>query len=179
MKVYDSKGKSLRETGLTTEIMELNDAPHGCPLILGWDWLQKNVEKIAIDRPALEFYQPVEIQGVHDHTEWEEALEDSAWIGIVKVNSMGKSFWADIEIVEWDRLETLRVAHIQFTDAAGNSVADRLPPQYRQFAQLFSREAQQQLPEHASQDMTIDLEPGKVPPAGHLYPLSKDELDLL
>ena len=92
---------------------------------------------------------------------------------------MGKSFWADIEVVEWDRLETLRVAHIQFTDAAGNSVADRLPPQYRQFAQLFSREAQQQLPEHGPQDMTIDLEPGKVPPAGHLYPLSKDELDLL
>ena len=179
MKVYDSKGKSLRETDLTTEIMELNDAAHGCPLILGWDWLQKNVEKIAIDRPALEFYQPVEIQEVHDHSEWEEALEDSAWIGIVKVNSMGKSFWADIEVVEWDRLETLRVAHIQFTDAAGNSVADRLPPQYRQFAQLFSREAQQQLSEHGSEDMTIDLEPGKVPPAGHLYPLSKDELDLL
>jgi len=44
---------------------------------------------------------------------------------------------------------------------------------------MFGIEAQAALPPHSEQDMTIDLEPGKQPPSGKLYPLSPDELELL
>jgi len=44
---------------------------------------------------------------------------------------------------------------------------------------MFGKEAQAALPAHGEQDMTIDLQPGKQPPSGKLYPLSPDELELL
>jgi len=43
----------------------------------------------------------------------------------------------------------------------------------------LGKEAQAALPAQGEQDMTIDLEPGKQPPSGKLYPLSPDELKLL
>jgi len=58
-------------------------------------------------------------------------------------------------------------------------LAERLPTQYRDFVRIFGKEAQAALPAHGEQDMTIDLEPGKQPPSGKLYPLSPDELELL
>jgi len=54
-----------------------------------------------------------------------------------------------------------------------------LPTQYRDFVRIFGKEAQAALPAHGEQDMTIDLEPGKQPPSGKIYPLSPDELELL
>ena len=35
------------------------------------------------------------------------------------------------------------------------------------------------MPEHGPWDMSIDLEPGKQPLSGHLYPLSHDEMEYL
>ena len=66
-----------------------------------------------------------------------------------------------------------------WTDKHGKSVKDQLLPQYRRFAKLFSREEQSRLPEHSPWDIEIDLEPGKQPPSGHLYPLSHNELEAL
>ena len=67
----------------------------------------------------------------------------------------------------------------QWTDTNGNAVALRLLIQYRPYAEVFSREAQHSLLEHGPYDMEINLELGKDAPMGSLYPLSKDELDLL
>jgi len=58
-------------------------------------------------------------------------------------------------------------------------LVERLPTQYRDFVRIFGKEAQAALPAHGEQDMTINLEPGKQPPSGKLYPLSPDELELL
>jgi hypothetical protein len=44
---------------------------------------------------------------------------------------------------------------------------------------VFSRQEQDQLPMHGPYDMEIDLELGKQPPSGHLYPLSQNELEAL
>ena len=60
-----------------------------------------------------------------------------------------------------------------------DELAARLPPQYREWAPIFGKEAQAALPDHGPQDMVIDLEPGTKPPSGKLYPLSPDELELL
>ena len=58
-------------------------------------------------------------------------------------------------------------------------MALRLPIQYKPYAEVFSREAQHSLLENGPHDMEINLELGKEAPEGSLYPLSKDELDLL
>jgi len=59
------------------------------------------------------------------------------------------------------------------------TLAERLPVQYRDFVEIFGKAAQASRPAHGSQDMVIDLEPGKQPPSEKLYPLSPDELKLL
>ena len=69
---------------------------------------------------------------------------------------------------------------MQITEAENlQGLAERLPTQYRDFVRIFGKAAQAALPAHGEQDMTIDLEPGKQPPSGKLYPLSLDELELL
>jgi len=60
-----------------------------------------------------------------------------------------------------------------------NTLAKRLPVQYRDFIEIFGKAVQASLPAHRPQDMVIDLEPGKKPPSGKLYPLSLKELELL
>ena len=66
-----------------------------------------------------------------------------------------------------------------WTDEQGKPVFDRIPHQYRRYAKVFSRQEQDQLPKHGPHNMEIDLEPGKQPPSGHLYPLSHNELEAL
>jgi len=66
---------------------------------------------------------------------------------------------------------------MQITTAENlQGLAERLPTQYQEFVRIFGKEAQAALLGHVEQDMTIDLEPGKQPPSGKLYPLSPDEL---
>jgi len=59
-----------------------------------------------------------------------------------------------------------------------NTQASRLPAQYRDFVGIFGKTAQPSLLTHGPQDMVIDLEAGKQPPSGKLYPPSPDELEL-
>jgi len=56
-------------------------------------------------------------------------------------------------------------------------LAERVATQYRDFVRIYGKEAQGAWPIHGEQDMTIDLELGKPPPSGKLYPLSPDELE--
>jgi len=59
------------------------------------------------------------------------------------------------------------------------TLAERLPVQYRDFVKILGKATQASLPAHGPQDIVIDLERGKQPPPGKLYPLSPDELELL
>ncbi|KAL0201043.1 hypothetical protein M9458_004230, partial [Cirrhinus mrigala] len=52
---------------------------------------------------------------------------------------------------------------------------DGIPVPYRHLAEVFSKRRAARLPPHRPYDLAIDLEPGKVPPRGHLYSLSATE----
>ena len=58
-------------------------------------------------------------------------------------------------------------------------MALQLPIQYKPYAKVFSREVQHSLPEYSPNDIEINLKLGKEASMGSLYPLSKDELNLL
>ena len=54
-----------------------------------------------------------------------------------------------------------------------------IPNAYKDFADVFSEEAAGVLPEHHPMEHRIDLEPGKNPPWGPVYPLAESELKTL
>ena len=105
-----------------------------------------------------------------DSSEFGEILEQSSYVGLIHV---GK--W------ESRHLSTGKVRRIMQIIVGEDlkTLAERLPVQYREFVKTFGKVAQASLPAHRPQDMIIDLEPGKQPPSGKLYPLSPDELVLL
>ena len=57
--------------------------------------------------------------------------------------------------------------------------ATKLPKQYHDFLDVFSRKEADTLPEHRLYDHRIELEPGKTPPYGPLYGMSQNELKVL
>ena len=52
-----------------------------------------------------------------------------------------------------------------------------IPPEYHEFAELFSKKEADKLPPHQPYDHTIPLEPGKTPPFGPIYKCSPAELE--
>ena len=54
-----------------------------------------------------------------------------------------------------------------------------IPKEYREFADVFSKGKADSLPPHRPYDLKIDLEDGKTPPLGPIYPTSQAELDTL
>ena len=54
-----------------------------------------------------------------------------------------------------------------------------IPPEYHEFADLFSKKEADKLPAHRPYDHTISLEPGKAPPFGPIYKLSPMELEVV
>lgn len=66
-------------------------------------------------------------------------------------------------------------------DAARDSVdpAEKLPEEFRDFADVFSPKEADRLPPHRPYDHRVQLQEGKTPPFGPLYPMSRDELVVL
>jgi len=56
---------------------------------------------------------------------------------------------------------------------------DIVPPEYRDYADVFSKAKASELPPHRNYDLKIDLEEGTSPPLGTLYSLSLVELSAL
>jgi hypothetical protein len=52
-----------------------------------------------------------------------------------------------------------------------------IPPEYHEFADLFSKKESDKLPPHRSYDHQIPLEPGSTPPFGTIYKMSPVELE--
>jgi hypothetical protein len=66
------------------------------------------------------------------------------------------------------------------TDAqAPKPVHDIIPPEYHEFASVFSKQEANRLPPHRPYDHRIPLEEGTTPPYGPIYSLSPVELDTL
>ena len=55
----------------------------------------------------------------------------------------------------------------------------KLPPEFQDFADVFSPKEAERLPPHRPYDHDIKLQEGKVPPFGPLYPMSREELKAL
>src|SRR5436190_999861 len=58
----------------------------------------------------------------------------------------------------------------------GEDLVNALPPEYQEFADIFSKDKASVLPEHGPFDHHIKLKEGFIPPYGPLYSLSKQEL---
>lgn len=56
---------------------------------------------------------------------------------------------------------------------------ENVPPQYHEFADVFSDKQAEELPPHRPHDHTIDIEEGTEPPHGPIYALSPRELEAL
>src|SRR5258706_12463783 len=108
--------------------------------------------------------------------EWTRTLETTSWIGMIK---HGGRPYVDDEEIEWQDTSVRYICSIEALRTFDPEVLDLLPSEYHEFAKVFSKEAQDALPEHGPHDMHLELQPGKTPPSSRLYPLSRDELDLL
>jgi hypothetical protein len=84
-----------------------------------------------------------------------------------------------------------RRGHALFTATIGNidealakiledgNPEDLLPPEYKDYADIFSPKEADKLPPHRPYDHSITLIDGKTPPFGLLYGMSRDELVVL
>jgi hypothetical protein len=59
------------------------------------------------------------------------------------------------------------------------SKATVLPKEYNDFTDVFEKSILDRLPSHRQYDCTIDIEPGKQPPFGPIYPLSEPQSTVL
>jgi len=58
----------------------------GCPLILGFDWITAQCDKLRVTTPyGLELKRALEIEAVTDFSEFGEILEPSSYIGLIHV----------------------------------------------------------------------------------------------
>jgi len=168
LEVPDARLGKQKILDLVTEVACLEP---GCPLILGCDWITAHCDKLRVTSPyGLELKGALEIKEVTDFSEFDEILEHAKYVGLIHEGEM-----------ESPRVPTGQAFDVMQITAAENlqGLAERLQTQYRDFVRIFGKEAQAALPAHGEDDMTIDLEPGKQPPSGKLYPLSPDELELL
>jgi len=168
LEVPDVRSGKQKILDLVTEVACLEP---GCALILGFDWITAHCDKLRVTSPyGLELKRALENEEVTDLSKFDEILEHAKYVGLIHVGEM-----------ESPRVPTGQAFGVMKITAAVNlqGLAERLPTVYRDFVRIFGKEAQAALPAHGEQDMTIDLEPGKQPPSGKLYPLSPDELKLL
>jgi len=65
-----------------------------------------------------------------------------------------------------------------YTDEDGDDIKVKILPQYQDYADIFSQQRINALPEHTKYDHRIDLVPEAKLRHGPIYPLSNKELDL-
>ena len=66
-----------------------------------------------------------------------------------------------------------------YTDDDGDDIKVKILPEYQDYADIFSQERINALPEHSKYDQRVDLVPDAKLPDGPIYPLYKKELDAL
>jgi len=66
-----------------------------------------------------------------------------------------------------------------YTDEDGDNIKVKIFPEYQDYADIFSQERINTLPEHTKYDHRVHLVPDAKLPDGPIYPLSKKELDAL
>jgi len=133
----DARSGKNKTLDLMTEVVYLEP---GCPLILGFDWITAQCDKLRVTTPyGLEPKRALEIEEVTDFSEFGEIREQSSYVGLIHV---GK--W------ESRRLSTGKVCRIMQIIVGEDlkTLAERLPVQYRDFIKIFGKAAQASLPAH-------------------------------
>ena len=83
------------------------------------------------------------------------------------------------ELLAEDRYNIFVIGIALFTDEHRDNIKVKILPQYQDFADIFSWEEVNALPEYTKYDHCIDLMPDAKLPDGPIYPLSRKELDTL
>ena len=73
----------------------------------------------------------------------------------------------------------LDTAHARSPSMKNTLDLSAIPPEYRDYADIFSKAKASELPPHCKYDLKIDLEEGTSPPLGTIYSLSLVELEAL
>ena len=75
--------------------------------------------------------------------------------------------------------EAVELASAQTGDTPTDPDLSTIPPEYHEFADLFSKKEADMLPPHRPYDHQIPLEPGTTPPFGSIYSMSPAKLEVL
>ena len=75
--------------------------------------------------------------------------------------------------------QAVELASMQTDEAPPDPDLSTIPPEYHEFADLFSKKEADMLPPHRPYDHRIPLEPGTTPPFGSIYSMSPTELEVL
>jgi len=79
----DARSGKNQTLNLVTEVACLEP---GCPLILGFDWIMAQCDKLRVTTPyCLELKRPVQIEEMMDFSEFAEILELSSDVGLIYV----------------------------------------------------------------------------------------------
>ncbi len=89
--------------------------------------------------------------------------------------------WPDKQITQWS--EGCRQRCLDLTLQRGGEVTalstHRLPVEYHDLIEAFSKTKASQLPPHRSNDCAIELQPNSHPPRGRVFPLSQPESEAM
>jgi hypothetical protein len=84
------------------------------------------------------------------------------------------------------KMPDAQIFQLNLSEILPDSTADesdpdltKIPAEYHEFANIFSKEESDKLPEHRHYDHTIPLQEGTTPPFGPIYRLSPTELETL
>jgi len=128
LEVPDARSGKEKILVLVTEVACLEP---GCPLILGFDWITAQCDKLRVTSPyGLELKRALEIEEVTDFSEFDEILEHTKYVGLIHVGEM-----------ESPRVPTGPVFDVMQITAAENlqGLAERLPTQYRDFVESLEK----------------------------------------
>ena len=75
------------------------------------------------------------------------------------------------------KLQEAQIGHQEVAPPTPEFDLLTIPPEYQEFADLFSKKEADKLPPHRSYDHQIPLEPNKAPPFGPIYKCSPAELE--
>ena len=100
--------------------------------------MRQHVEKINILYLGIEFASKLDLFECMEEEEWNEANKENTWIGSISITqNKGITRVKLLDMVSGDS-DTVRIRAIMWTDKEGGDVQYCLPPQYRQFAEVFS-----------------------------------------
>lgn len=150
--------------------LEIGDI-HGYDVVLGMDWLEQW-------NPAINFFQ----KSLRWRSTKSRPRVTVALLGLRAFNQAANSNPVGVYgIIGQDAAELRQDGPVTAGVGRDDLKWPRggLPELYRDDADVFSEQGAAQLPEHGPADISIELEEGKSPPFGPLYPLSQAELVVL